>query len=250
MSKSKMAKRFGPLTASLAAGMALMTWGGAHAQTDTQTPPTPDATASPGTDTAGTSNVMLNDTDKLFLLRAAQSDMAEISTSQMALKKAKDAGVQQTAQTLITAHSQSLSEGAGLALRLGLTPPKDPGVTNMAVAKQLGSAKGKDFDKQYMAAQTEAHENVVALFNMELGQGQNTQVKAFAAKYLPGIEGHTAMIYQVAQSVMAPDSQLRPATPPTVTGVPPSPMDATSSVPGMTGGMGTPTPGGTVTTGQ
>ena len=148
------------------------------------------------------------------MLRAAQGDMAEVSTSQMALKKAEDPGVKQVAQRLITDHSQSLQEGTGLATLLGLTAPKDAGVTNMAITKQLMSAKGKDFDKQYMAGQVETHENVVALYRMELSQGQNPQVKAFAAKYLPGIESHTAQIYQVAQSVGAPGIQLRPSMPP------------------------------------
>lgn len=182
---------------------------------------------------AAVDSVTLNDMDKLFMLRSAQGDMAEISTSQMALKKAKTSEARQVAQTLIMGHSASLKEGMGLATLLGLPAPKGPTVPDMAVAKQLSAASGKDFDKLYLAGQQVDHENTIALFGMELSQGQDPQVKAFAAKYLPRIEGHTAQIYQAALSTDAPDSKLRPATPPMVTGVAPASMADMNSMPGM-----------------
>ncbi len=201
------------------------------------TPPMPGMSAGPVTP-----STTLNDTDKLFMLRAAQGDMAELSTGQMALKKAKSAQTKQVAQTIIMGHSASLKEGMGLAVLLGLPAPKGPTVPDMAMARQLSSASGKDFDKMYLAGQQVDHENTIALFGMELSQGQDPQVKAFAAKYLPGVEGHTAQIYQAALSVGAPDSSLRPTTPPMVAGVAPASMADMNSAPG-TSGMGTGTPG-------
>ncbi len=193
---------------------------------------------------SATPSATLNDTDKLFMLRSAQGDMAEISTSQMALKKSKTAQTKQVAQTLIMGHSASLKEGMGLATLLGLPSPKGPTVPDMAFARMLSSANGKDFDKQYLAGQQVDHENTIALYGMELSQGQDPQVKAFAAKYLPGVEGHTALIYQAAMSVGAPDSMLRPTTPPTVTGVAPATMADMSSMSG-TSGMSTGSTSGT-----
>ena len=143
----------------------------------------------------------------------------------MALKKSKSSDVKQIAQTLITDFGKSLQEGTGLATLLGLSKPKDPGIMNEVFANQIRSSNGKDFDKIYMAGQVEAHENTVALYSMELIQGQDPQVKAFASKYLPGIEGHTMMIYQVAKAISAPDSDLRPASPLIVAGVA-APSDA------------------------
>jgi len=196
---------------------------------------------------AMTAGATLNPTDKLFMLRSAQGDMAEIATSQMALKKSKSPEVKQLAQRLITDHSQSLKEGMGLATLQGLPSPKGPCFADQAVAQKLMSANGKDFDKQFMAAQEEDHENIIALYNMELSQGQDPQVKAFAAKFLLGVESHSVQIYQVAKNVGAPFSELRPSTPPMVAGITPSSdmsgisgMSTTgTSTSGMSGGMGT-----------
>lgn len=193
---------------------------------------------STGAQSAGamTPSATLNDTDKLFMLRSAQGDMAEISTGQMALKKSKAAQTKQVAQTIIMGHSASLKEGMGLAVLLGLPSPKGPNVVDMIMAQKLSSLSGKDFDKQYLAGQQVDHENTIALYGMELSQGQDPQVKAFAAKYLPGVEGHTALIYQAALSVGASDSSLRPTTSPMVTGVAPASMADMNSMPGMSGG--------------
>ncbi len=254
--------------ASLAAALTLFGTG-VQAQTP---PPAPPMAATPGampmSPTPGAMpmggtpapSATLNDTDKLFMLRAAQGDMGEIMSSQMALKKSRNADVKAVAQRLVTDHGASLQEGMGLGVLLGLPAPKDPGLMNEAYAAQLRSASGKDFDKIYMAGQVEAHENTIALYGMELSQGQDPQVKAFAMKYLPGIESHTAQIYQVAMAVNAPDSNLRPATPPMVSGVAPASMSGMSSgmngtspgaggSGGMTGGASTGTGGSGTTTG-
>ncbi len=260
--------RFISRASSLGAALAFIGGSAAFAQTTLPSSPSPAGTAGPGSQTMGTGSqtmgtmpgmstgtmpgmstgaqsagamtpsATLNDTDKLFMLRSAQGDMAEISTGQMALKKSKAAQTKQVAQIIIMGHSASLKEGMGLAVLLGLPSPKGPNVVDMIMAQKLSSLSGKDFDKQYLAGQQVDHENTVALYGMELSQGQDPQVKAFAAKYLPGVEGHTALIYQAALSVGAPDSSLRPTTPPTVTGVAPAGMADMNSMPGMSNGNG------------
>lgn len=255
--------RFISRAACLSAALAFIGGSAAFAQTALPSSPSSAGTAGPGSQTMGTGaqtmNTMpsmstgtgaqsagamtpsatLNDTDKLFMLRAAQGDMAEISTGQMALKKSKSDQTKQVAQTIIMGHSASLKEGMGLAVLLGLPSPKGPNVVDMIMAQKLSSLSGKDFDKQYLAGQQVDHENTIAIYGMELSQGQDPQVKAFAAKYLPGVEGHTALIYQAALSLGAPDSNLRPTAPPMVTGVAPASMADMNSMPGMSGGMNT-----------
>lgn len=260
--------RFISRAACLSAALALIGGSAAFAQTALPSSPSSAGTAGPGSQTmqlgsqtmgtmpgmstgtlpgmstgaqsagAMTPSATLNDTDKLFMLRSAQGDMAEISTGQMALKKSKAAQTKQVAQTIIMGHSASLKEGMGLAVLLGLPSPKGPNVVDMIMAQKLSSLSGKDFDKQYLAGQQVDHENTVALYGMELSQGQDPQVKAFAAKYLPGVEGHTALIYHAALSVGASDSSLRPTTSPMVTGVAPASMTDTNSMPGMSNGNG------------
>ena len=165
--------------------------------------------------------------DQLFMVRAAEGNLAEITAAQMAVNKSKTPGVKSVAQTIITGHTQAQNDLMALAMRKGmmLKPMLSP--THMAVSMSLQKAKGANFDKMYMSGQTDDHENTIALFQAEIAGGQDEDLKAYAQKYLPDIVGHTIMIYTVAKQVMAPGSEMRPAMPPVPPGVTPTmmPMD-------------------------
>lgn len=171
--------------------------------------------------------------DQLFVVRAAEGNLAEITLAQLALQKSKTPGVRNVAQTIIQGHSQAqtdlmtLMRGKGMMMMPMLSP------THMAVQSALQKAKKAGFDKMYMAGQTDDHENTIALFQSEVMNGTDADLKAYASKYLPDIVGHTIMIYTVAKQVGAPGSEMRPATPPVPPGVTPTMMP----MPGMAGGM-------------
>jgi putative membrane protein len=165
--------------------------------------------------------------DQLFVVRAAEGNLAEITLAQMALQKSKTPSVKNVAQTIITGHTQAQTELLATASRKGMTLRPMLSVTHVAVSERLKKAKGANFDKMYMANQTDDHENTIALFQTQVAAGQDDDLKAYASKYLPDIVGHTIMIYTVARQVGAPGSEMRPPTPPVPPGVTPTmmPMD-------------------------
>jgi len=179
--------------------------------------------------------------DKLFMTRAAEGNLAEITLGQLALDKTRTPGVKQVAQTIISGHSQAQNELMGLMKRMAFTMPPMLGATHMVVQNALSKEKRQSFDKMYMASQVDDHENTIALFQTEVAGGQDPDLKAYATKYLPDIVGHTIMIYKVARQVGAPGIELRPMMPPIPPGVTPTmmgnPMPA-NMMPGMMGGMG------------
>jgi putative membrane protein len=156
----------------------------------------------------------LSPADRLFVTRAADGNLAEVTTSQMALKKGRSPQVKQVAQMLIQQHGQAQAELKQLAARKGVTLPPTLGPTHRIVGAALEGESGRGFDATYLGAQVEDHENTVALFQQEIASGQDPAVKAYAAKYLPKIEGHTAMIYRAAQGVGVTAMRFRPAQPP------------------------------------
>ena len=70
--------------------------------------------------------------------------------------------------------------------------------------------RGSAFDKAYIVAQLAGHEAAVVLYSHEINKGQNATAKAYASNKLPGIIGHTAMLYETAAKVKAPGYGLRP----------------------------------------
>ena len=190
-----------------------------------------------GTVTGGTtmtSAVMpaMSAQDQLFLTRAAEGNLAEVTLGQMALGKTRNAGVKNVAQTIITGHSQAQTELMGLMRGKGMAMTPMLGATHMAVEGALSKQKRDGFDRMYMATQVDDHENAIALFQTEVMNGQDAELKAYASKYLPDIVGHTLMIYAVARQVGAPGIQMRPMMPPIPPGVTPTmmgrPIDMTS----------------------
>lgn len=149
--------------------------------------------------------------DKLFMLHAAQGNMAEVMTGQLALKKSSNAGVREVAKTIIMGHSMAQKDLAKLFQAKGMMMPKDAGPMNMAVYKVLSGLRGAAFDKAFMGGQVGAHENTIVLFEHETMAGRDAAVKMHAMNKLPDIIGHTALIYTVAKQVGAPGIDMRPA---------------------------------------
>jgi len=181
-----------------------------------QTAPAPPA---PGTLAGVPELTTLAPMDRLFMTRAAEGNMAEITLSQLALRKTKDSNVRMVAQTLISEHSKAQIELQATAARKGVVLPTMLSPTHLAVQEKLSKAKKADFDKMFMAVQVDDHENTVALFTNEVSLGQDADARAAAIKYLPNILGHTVMIYNVARQVGAPGIEFRPVTPPSPPGV-------------------------------
>ena len=196
--------------------------------------------------------------DQLFLVRAAEGNLAEITLAQMAIRKSSTPGVQNVARMITQGHTLAQNELLAIARRKGMTMAPMLSPTHMAVQTALGKAKKASFDKMYMSNQTDDHENTIALFQTQIMNGQDADLKAYASKFLPDIVGHTIMIYTVAKGVGAPGSEMRPPQPPVPPGVTPTimpmnGMDGTMAPMGGAAGMnGTMTPpmnGGTGTNG-
>lgn len=177
--------------------------------------------------------------DQLFMIRAAEGNMAEVAEAQIALQKSKNPGVKMVAQTIIRGHSQAQVQLQAAAARKGVSLPTMVSPTHMATSQALKKAKGDNFDKMYISHQLDDHENTVALFANEISMGQDPDAQALARTQLPDILGHTMMIYNVARQIQAPGIEFRPVMPPAPPGITPTPMADMMAMPGMT-----PPPGG------
>ncbi len=148
--------------------------------------------ASPMSDSTKKST-SLNTADRQFVSKAAQSDLTEIQSSQLALKRSQNSQVLQYAREMIQAHTDSSNKLKPIATSLGLTLPKSVGAENQALLDRLKTLSGKQFDRAYMDGQTKGHTKTQAAFQNELQQGQNTDIKAFANEILPVVSMHLQM---------------------------------------------------------
>ena len=136
-------------------------------------------------------NGKLSPFDGAFLEQAAQNGHAEIDGAKAALEKAKDSRVKSFAQKLIDDHTKAHAELAALASSKGVELPKDPSVGQKAKAKILSFRDGDSYDKHFIESiGIKAHESTIKLFKRAAAEATDADVKAFATKTLPTLEGH------------------------------------------------------------
>ena len=124
---------------------------------------------------------------------AADSDMYEIQSSQLALSKAKNDAVKQFAREMIQDHKTTTKT---LMAALPKTspqvpkPPKTLSQPNQAKIDQLRQASGAGFDQLYLQQQMQAHQQAWALHKGYATDGSDPALRQVATAAVPIIEKH------------------------------------------------------------
>jgi len=129
-----------------------------------------------------------------FVTEAASSDMFEIESSKLALDRS-DAETKTFAQQMLTDH-QKTSDGLKALVSAGkvkATLPTAMSSSHQSMLDDLKKLNGDDFTKQYHSDQEDVHEDAVDLFKRYGDEGENAELKTWAAKTRPALEHHLKM---------------------------------------------------------
>lgn len=129
-----------------------------------------------------------------FVKEVSMSDIFEIESSKLAVQKGS-AATKAFAQQMIDAHEKTTNELKGL---IDTGKVKAHVATGMSDAQkksfdELKDLSGKEFDDAYQDDQEDAHEDAVDVFKRYASEGDNADLKAWAAKTLPALEHHLKM---------------------------------------------------------
>ena len=136
-------------------------------------------------------------TDPLFAATAAQSDIYEITASQVALDQTENQTVRAFAQKMIHDHSETTAQLKPIAKAMGVTPPARTNAAARLEIAYLRTLNGDAFDNEYVKQQRVSHEAAVGAFQIASKTAQNSDLKAFAQKFLPVIQEHLEMARQL-----------------------------------------------------
>ena len=162
-----------------------------------QTTPAP-ASNPPAAATMTSSNV----TAAEFVTQAANSDMFEIQSSQLALTKTQDGPTRNFAQHMIQDHTAA-SEKLKTAAQ-GQTIPSAPDQEHTQMLQQLQQVSGNDFNRSYVQMQFDGHQKAVTLFESYAQNGDNAQLKEFAQQTVPTLREHLQQITQIRTQMSNP----------------------------------------------
>lgn len=129
-----------------------------------------------------------------FVKEVSMSDIFEIESSKLALQKG-NAVTKAFAQQMIDAHEKTTSELNGLIDGGKVMAPAATGMSDAQKKSfdELKDLSGKEFDDAYQDDQEDAHKDAVDVFKRYASEGDNADLKAWAAKTLPALEHHLKM---------------------------------------------------------
>ncbi len=137
--------------------------------------------------------------DASFIREALRGGRQEVADSREAVTHATREDVRSTAQMLMTEHMNLNAELEMLADKKGWkaaepsAPPAGPGRTVDATP-----AEGADFDHAYVNNQIRDHVRTIAMFRRQATAAGDADVRQLAAKALPKLEHHLAVLKKLA----------------------------------------------------
>jgi putative membrane protein len=142
--------------------------------------------------------------DSSFAEAAASGGLLEVRLGQYATHHASDESVKRFGQQMVDDHEKANIELKEIANRSAIPLPDTLNEKDQRTYDRLSRMTGPEFDRQYMKAMVEDHQNDVNAFEREardsLTMGK-TDVDLWAAKTLPTLKHHLEEARQVAHQV-------------------------------------------------
>jgi len=156
------------------------------AQENTSTSDNPHLRARAVPPKADASATKLSDKDRKFIQDAANGGVAEVADGKLAEEDGQSAEVKKIGARMVADHSKANNELVELAKKKGLSID-----TSKGKSRNFNKA---NFDRQYLASMERDHETDIKVFEKEASSGDDADIKKWAAKTLPTLKEHLAMV--------------------------------------------------------
>lgn len=138
--------------------------------------------------------------DKKFVEHAVEGGRAEVKLGQVATDKATSPEVREFGARMVQDHSTANEQLTKILAQQGITEPA-PTEKTAKMANHLERMSATDFDRAYMHDMIKDHKKDIAEFKKEAADGQNLQIKEWAAHTLPTLEEHLHIAQQTESSL-------------------------------------------------
>jgi putative membrane protein len=139
--------------------------------------------------------------DSAFIRQALAGNLLEVRLGGLARSKATNAAVKQFAQQMVTDHSTMRSQWVALATKNGVPSTTSLDPAQEQTAHQLEQLSGSAFDRAYMSAMIQDHQQDLDLFQHRGTSADAPEVRQLAATGLTTIQQHLTMAQQVGSQV-------------------------------------------------
>lgn len=133
-----------------------------------------------------------------YVMTAGASDLYERQSSQIVLETTTDPAVRAFANMMIMHHTKSTEDVKAAAMRSGVAvAPPMLMPTQAELIAQLQAETGPARDATYIAQQRASHGQALAVQQAYAASGTAAPLKAAAAKIVPVVKSHIAMLMKM-----------------------------------------------------
>jgi putative membrane protein len=154
-----------------------------------------------------------------FINDLTVAGMTEVQLGKMAAEQAASPDVKAFGQMMVHDHSKAGDELKQVAAQLNVQPPTQPDKKHQDLADRLSKLSGAEFDREYMNAMVQGHEEVLGKVRSRAGSsvtpttgsgavgttgsvpGGEQALTQWATKALPTVQRHLARARELQQKV-------------------------------------------------
>jgi len=151
--------------------------------------------------------------DAQFVMKVSGAGMAEVDMGNLGVKQATNPDVKKFAQKMVDDHTKANRELMDLANQKRLKAADEMPAEHQKMRERMSQLKGDEFDREYMAAMVKDHVEAVALFEKQSRNGQDEDLKKWAAQTLPTLREHLRMAQEINRKVGGKDQGQKPDHP-------------------------------------
>ena len=142
--------------------------------------------------------------DRSFMEKASQGNVAEVELGKLALKKSTNPDVRAFAEHMIKDHTMLGKKMAPLMTEAGLKPSVSLNTEHQHLYDKLNGLSGAEFDKEYIKAMDEDHHEDLKDFQDEANSTQVAQIKTTVSAGEKVIAQHTQMADDLSKKMGLP----------------------------------------------
>lgn len=140
-------------------------------------------------------------TVKDFVTAAANGNMVEIQTGQMAQQKGSSDQVKDLGKRLVKDHEAAQEKLAAVAQSVGTALPTTLDDRHQKMVDQLSNHDKEAFDKAYLQAMAKDHMRTIRMYEQANQRTDNEALKNYTREMLPILQAHLAQVKEVAKQV-------------------------------------------------
>lgn len=158
-----------------------------------------------GSDTASTTKPVLGPADTYFVTQTALGTPFQTDSGRLAQKKGGTEAIRSYGELMVSSHITVNDALEAILKRKGSVPP--PTLLKAAYATTIATLeeeKGQRFDAEYVRGQVNYQKANAALYQYEIDNGTDPDLKAFAQQTLPKIQDHLERALKLERELKAP----------------------------------------------